>query len=563
MDRRAFLKDTVAGIGGWAVAAGATPLILTPRRTAARTQKGDVVFRPYYVQRGQGPHLGTVRSLQNLGETDWSFPQWAFASDREWDAFYSDIFATEAGVRISDTGGRSHFGINIRWNVEGFGFIYMTADNGGDFYTLPEKGATRTLNLNFELAKSRLVRTEKRLEHFMERGYLPSREVASFIDLSREYFEDAERADSEENRAHYAQKALYYGMWGGEMLELDKARKDIRRIGFREDFFVGCDTEGYEQMDADVFGDAFTGAFNYATITHYLRQFEPQERRYEWSMRDKLFGELRDRGVTVEGRPIFWADGCCTPDWLLEKDYAGLLNYLEQHTRDLVSHYGDEMYAWEVINEAHDPANVFGLRPEQMVEIAGFICDVARETNPNVHRLINNCCLQADYIQITDWSKVDRSMPLITPHQFIKMCHEAGVDFTISGQQLYFPYTHRDLADTIQMTERLQKYGRPVQITEIGATSGPTAETIASGTLPIPDRPYAWHRHWDPDLQADWLEQIYTILYAKPWIEAVNWYDFSDHFAFVEEGGLLNGPDGEPKPAYERLQALQERWRDL
>lgn len=29
-----------------------------------------------------------------------------------------------------------------------------------------------------------------------------------------------------------------------------------------------------------------------------------------------------------------------------------------------------------------------------------------------------------------------------------------GVDFTITGEQIYYPYTNRDLADTIRMTER-------------------------------------------------------------------------------------------------------------
>lgn len=352
------------------------------------------------------------------------------------------------------------------------------------------------------------------------------------------------------------------------MLELDKAEQDIRGRGFREDFFIGCDTKGYPYMDTDVFMDLFTGVFNYATITHYVQSsvhspFEPQEGQYDWTLRDEQFRRLRDAGVTVEGRPIFWGDGCCTPQWMIDKSYPELLRYLETHTRDVVSHYGDEMYAWEVINEAHDPGNIMGLVPEQMVEIAGLICDVARDTNPNVHRLINNCCLQADYLQFVDWTKYDRRNRVVTPHQFIKMCHEAGVDFTITGQQLYYPYTNRDLADTIRMTERLQQYGRPIQITEIGVTSGPTPESIESGELGLPDLPYSWHRHWDPELQAEWLDQIYTVLYSKPWVEAINWYDFVDPYSFIDNGGLLANPQGKQKPAYHRLKRLQERWRNV
>jgi hypothetical protein len=107
------------------------------------------------------------------------------------------------------------------------------------------------------------------------------------------------------------------------------------------------------------------------------------------------------------------------------------------------------------------------------------------------------------------------------------------------------------------MTERLAQYGRPIQITEIGATSSSTAESVASGDLPLPELPYSWHHHWDEELQAEWLEQIYTILYSKPWIEAISSYDFVDPNSFIENGGLLASPAGEPKPAYRRLERLE------
>ena len=61
---------------------------------------------------------------------------------------------------------------------------------------------------------------------------------------------------------------------------------------------------------------------------------------------------------------------------------------------------------------------------------------------------------------------------------------DAGVDFTITGQQMYFPY--RDLQDTIILIERLEKFGRPVQLTEIGASSGPTKDSINTGQLGMP-----------------------------------------------------------------------------
>lgn len=82
-------------------------------------------------------------------------------------------------------------------------------------------------------------------------------------------------------------------------------------------------------------------------------------------------------------------------------------------------------------------------------------------------------------------------------------------------------------------------------------------------TLEISNEPYLWHRGWDEELQADWLEGIYTLGYSKPWIEAVNWYDLNDDDAWIKNGGLLASPSLEPKAAYYRLKKLQESWKQL
>jgi hypothetical protein len=566
ISRREFIKNTALAAAGTVLGASAispAPEILTRSRTRLNTQKGDLIFRPYFVQSGRGPHLGLVKSIDTLGESDWDFPCWAFTSDEQWDAFQSNIYSDSAeGVKVSDVQDKEHFGINVRWNVEGFGYIYMTADNGGEFYSLPAMGKSRTLNLNYELAKSRAARVRKRLAEFRKEGFEPSRELEPFLELSEEFIFEAEKAIRDNEKcARLAQKSLYYSMWAGEKMEVEKARNDIESRQPRRDFFFGCDTKGYPHMDKEVFLELFTNVFNYATITHYLPSFEKEEGRYIFENRDEQFKELKKKNVTVEGRPVFWADECCTPEWLSKKSYPELLKYVENHTRALLSHYGSEMYAWEIINEAHDPGNVLHLNPDQMVEIAKIGCEVAKSVNPRVHRLINNCCIQADYIQLKKWEKGEKRYPPVTPHQYLKMLYEADVDFTITGQQLYYPYTNRDLMDTILLTERIKKFGRPVQITELGASSGPSVETITSGKMDIPRRPYDWHRPWDEELQADWLEEIYTILYSKPWIEAVNWYDFVDPYSFIKNGGLLSSPKGEVKPAYERLESLKMKWK--
>ncbi|OGU74256.1 MAG: hypothetical protein A2V93_08150 [Ignavibacteria bacterium RBG_16_34_14] len=554
MKRRDFIKkSSVAGLG-LAVVPNliySNQTILTKSRIAKNTAMGELIFKPVFVQKGKGPHL----------------LDWAYASDSRWDAFFSNITASKEGVKISDTNGKEKFGVDVRWNVEGFGYIFITADNSGEFYQLPPSGKQLELNLNFELAKSRVARNRNRLSKFSKDNYSPSREVKSFLNLSEEFLEDAEKAELNiEKMGMLSQQSLYYAMWGGEKLELDYAKFKIKKAGFRPEFFIGCDARGYYQMDPETFMRLFTEIFNYATITYYLESgtyedFEPQEDKKQFETRDLVFKRLKDKNITVEGRPLYWPYKTVTPDWLRNKSYDEILKYVEKHVKEVVGHYGDQMYAWEIVNESHDWANETKLTPEQITNVTKLACEVANDTNPKVHRLINNCCPYAEYVQLKKWGELGATYPQRTPFQFMEDLVEAEVDFTVTGQQMYFPY--RDLQDTIILIERLEKFGRPVQLTEVGASSGPNKDSIMTGRLGLPEEPYIWHGHWTQEIQADWMEGLYTLAYSKSWIEAVNWYDFVDPFSWIKQGGLLESPKGEIKLVYERLMTLQKEWKNL
>jgi hypothetical protein len=89
------------------------------------------------------------------------------------------------------------------------------------------------------LAKSRAARNRERIKQFFEEGWKPSRDLEPFINLSEEYLEDSLKHIQENERcAELAQKSLYYSMWAGEKLELEKAQFDIRKNGRRENFFI-------------------------------------------------------------------------------------------------------------------------------------------------------------------------------------------------------------------------------------------------------------------------------------------------------------------------------------
>ncbi|MBI2619843.1 MAG: endo-1,4-beta-xylanase [Ignavibacteriales bacterium] len=547
--RRDFI-GTAAGAGAFLAASGLSafpaPTILTASRTRPSIAAGTLRFLPHYVQRGSGPHL----------------LDWAYASDSKGDAFRSDIAASRDGLLLSDTKGEGRFAVNVRWNVEEFGYIFITADNGGEFYKLPPNGREQSLNLNFELAKSRVVQNRTRRAGFEKTGWKPSRETKAYLDLSEDLFGDARRSTGEPRRGLLSQKSLTYAMWASEMMELEKARFNIESLKRpRADFFFGCDARAFYQMYQDTFLELFPELFDYAMVTYVIKgdgmmsDFEPVEGKRNFGTRDVLVRKLRERNITVQGRTLFWFYDGVTPDWLKRKSFEELKKYVERHTRETIAHYPEEMFGWEIFNEFHDWAVEVDVTPEQTVELVKLSCDVARDTNPDCHRIINNCCPFAEYVQLGKTSGGDARYPQRTPWEFTKDLVDAGVDFTMLGQQMYFPY--RDLQDIMVFLERMAEFRRPVQLSEVGAPGGPTNLSVKTGSVGFPEEPFIWRRPWDEELQADWLEAVCTLAFSRPWIVNFSWFDLLDRGAFQKNGGLLRNDKGEKKAAWHRFKKLQ------
>jgi GH35 family endo-1,4-beta-xylanase len=509
-----------------------------------------LIFKPNFVQKGLGPHISPF----------------VYLTDENDNTFHSEIKLSNEGIVISDLYGREKFVLHVRWNVEGFGYLFCFADNGGEFYSLPESGDP-ILNLNYELAKSRVKFNQRRLNKFMQDDWVPSKEVRSLKDLSEELFNDADKVrNNEEKCSVLSNLSLKYSMLVSDYVELERSRYEIHKNGKRPDFFFGCDARGYFQMDSKLFMEKFTKLFNYATITHYLKadfiDFEPNEGKKQFEVRDRILKELRQNKISVEGRPLFWIHEWVTPDWLRQKKYPDLLKWIEKHVTEVVGHYKDDIEVWEVVNELHDWANELNLTREQTIEVTKLACEVARSVNPKIKLLINNCCPFGEYVHMKKMGNKDASYPQRTPHQFIQDLIDNDVDFDIIGVQLYFVF--RSAADAINNTERYLQFGKEVHLSEVGAPSfGLKLEFIDPDPGDYSKYPYEWHRHWDEELQADWMEYNFTHAYSKPQITAANWYDFVDPKVFLNKGGILRSPDGEEKAIVNRLISLKEKWNKL
>lgn len=555
MRRRDFLfKSAAAGAGSLFSVNEIfyAPSVITKKRTVKKTEKGKLLFKPYFVQKGRGPHLYDL----------------VWATDSNWDTFYSDIKIETDGIVISDTKGKEKFGINARWNVEGFGYTNITADNGGELYTLPNSDS-EPLNLNFEFAKSRVMRNQRRIEHLKKDGWFPSVEMNMLHNLSEELFEDASKVYKDgELCAMLAQKSLNYALCASEKMELEKAEYLITKRGNRKDYFFGCDARAFYQMYQDKFLELFSELFNYANVTFVVKgdgmmsDYQPEKGIINPETREVLINKLNGRNIKCQERLLFWFHDCCIPDWLRNMKYDELLKYAEKLTTDTMKRFGNSLYAMEVVNELHDWANELQLNHEQITELTRLINDVSKSIAPNVKTTINSCCLFGEYVHMNQYSSGKAAAhPQRTPWQWTKDLIDAGIKIDIIELQMYYPY--RDLQDSILMTERFEVFNKPMHYSEVGVAGGPSERSVKLGTVEFPDEPYLWHQPWDEETQADWLEQIYTLAYSKDYIKACNWFDLIDPYSYMQNGGLFKSEKGEPKAAYHRLKNIQEKWGKL
>ncbi|MCU0415534.1 MAG: twin-arginine translocation signal domain-containing protein [Ignavibacteriaceae bacterium] len=134
LDRRKFLKTSALG----AAAVVASPF-LSKYGNIFPSGKGDGIIRPY-------PHPWMPKM------------DFVYLTDENEDPFKSSIEITQDGIKLPSDLDNKKFGINSRWFIEGFGYIWLTADNGGEHFTMREISSRDKLNLNYEYAKSRVIR---------------------------------------------------------------------------------------------------------------------------------------------------------------------------------------------------------------------------------------------------------------------------------------------------------------------------------------------------------------------------------------------------------------------
>lgn len=410
-------------------------------------------------------------------------------------------------------------------------------------------------SLSVELALGRL----ELIDEQSGRGGAASDKLSRQIEQARALAVRAQEMDAAGERAAaaaVADESLDISVPAGEALALEAAQDGLQR---RRDanglsgFLFGCTAVGADAPEKR--RKHYLELFNYCTIGFYLNGMEPEPGVVHHEAAMVIAQDLHSHGFQLKGHPLVWTYSPCLPPHRRGLDFSACCDAARERIERDVPPFNGLIRYWDVINEAHDVpwANSFGFNSEQMIELTGLAAAVTRrKASPDAKLVVNVCLPFGEYAA--------GASGRATTLEYVRGCIDAGVDFDIIGIQFYFGGgLFQYCWDMLEISRILDEYaalGKEIHITELGTPSamGPDSNALISEDNLVG----FWHREWSESTQADWVEQFYSICMAKPAINALTWWSFSEFgHVFWPHGGLLNRQD-DPKEAFRRLLKLRK-----
>jgi len=252
---------------------------------------------------------------------------------------------------------------------------------------------------------------------------------------------------------------------------------------------------------------------------------------------------LHDMGYTLTGHCLVWFYDQFSnlPSYARRLTFEELKQRLKLQILQVVDRYKAWIHIWEINEPNFEYTNSLHLTTQQWIEICKMAAAAIREADPDGKVLVN--MLIADIPQIEYF-----------PIQFLRTLVKEGIQFDIIGLELYgndrIPNAILDtngypvISWVSGRIDEFSQLGKPIFLSEIGVPSKPSEEA-----------------------QAEWLKQVYTLGFRKPYVQSITWYNIyapqSD--PFYPDSGLFRAvkPRPEPKLVYYAYKELVSHWTTI
>jgi endo-1,4-beta-xylanase len=221
----------------------------------------------------------------------------------------------------------------------------------------------------------------------------------------------------------------------------------------------------------DIHADLLKMHFNSITAENVMKPgpIQPVEGQFNWAPADTLVNFARANNMRMRGHTLVWHNQ--NPDWLFldaggnpmtptPENKALLLQRLENHIRAVVGRYGNDIEAWDVVNEVIDASQPDCLRRSTWYTITGIdyittAFRVAREVAPATTKLL-----------INDYSTTDPPKRTCL-YNLVRDLRAQGVPIDGVGHQMHINIESPSAATIEQTIQLFEGLGVDQQITEM------------------------------------------------------------------------------------------------
>jgi endo-1,4-beta-xylanase len=297
-----------------------------------------------------------------------------------------------------------------------------------------------------------------------------------------------------------------------------------------------------------------TMQFNSLTPENVMKMgpLHPKEYEYYWKDADSIVAFARRNKMKLRGHALLWHRQI--PSWLftgadgktVSKEV--LLQRIKDHIITVVTRYKDDVYAWDVVNEAISDAKDTFYRPTKFYEICGeeFIAKAfewAHAADPNAILFYN------DYNE-TDPVKRQKIISLV------KKLSAAGVPVHAVGLQGHWALNEPSKEQLEKTFSDFASLGLPLQVTELDISVYPKVHTGNETISRNEDTTYTREKE---RLQSAQYKMIFGIFRKyREIITGVTFWNISDRHSWLDnfpvqarkDHPLLFDEDLQPKAAY-------------
>ena len=292
--------------------------------------------------------------------------------------------------------------------------------------------------------------------------------------------------------------------------------------------------------------------FNSLTAENAMKMgpLHPRENEYYWKDADTIAAFARKQGMKLRGHNLCWH--AQAPSWMFKNEKGDtvskevLLQRLKDHITTVVKRYKDDVYGWDVVNEAIDDRDSIIYRQSAWYKICGedFIAkafEYAHAADPKAILFYN------DYN--TENPKKREKI-----YQMVRKLKEAGIPIHGVGLQGHWSVNNPSREELEKSIQLFSSLGLQVQITELDVSvyGGRQGGQLIQGQTQAAST-------FTPEMEEQQREK-YKMMFDvfrqyKDKVTGVTFWNVSDRYSWLDGRGRKNYPllfdmNRQPKKAY-------------